>query len=62
MPRHDGPPDSRRIKPVKLADVPKPDRMRAARKACRYEEDPWERLRILMLAEEPGDLVAWIAR
>ena len=44
-----------------VADVPLAKRRHAARQAIKAEHDPMERLRILMLAEAPGDLVAWVA-
>lgn len=54
-------PSRRRNKPVRLKDVPLPVRRRAARAAVRYEDDLLEKWRIIMLAEDPGDLVAWVA-
>lgn len=54
-------PSPRRCVPVKVADVPLEKRRHAARQAIKREPDPSERLRIIMLAEYPGELVAWIA-
>lgn len=55
------PPDSRRIIPVRVADVPLEERRKAAGVAARHEVDPYEAVRIRMVAEEPGDLIAWVA-
>ena len=41
--------------------MPLEKRRHAARIAIRQEPDPLQRWRIIMLAEEPGELVAWIA-
>lgn len=46
---------------MKVADVPYPVRLRAAREAAKSEPNPMERLRIHALAHDPGDLTAWIA-
>ena len=54
-------PSVRRCIPVRVADVPLEKRRAAARVATRMEADPMERRRILMLAEQPGNLIAWIA-
>ena len=54
-------PSSRRCIPVRVADVPLEERRHAARVALKREPDPLERWKIIMLAEEPGELVAWIA-
>ena len=54
-------PSRRRYVPVRVADVPLEKRRSAARVAIRQEPDPLERWKIIMLAEEPGELVAWIA-
>ncbi len=55
-------PSPRRHKPVRLADVPKPVRMKAAYRVIQSEKDPDERLRIMQLAASPPpDLVAWVA-
>ena len=55
------PPDRRRTIPVRVADIPQPVRVKAARQAVKDEHDPDEALRIMLLAHDPGDLVAWIA-
>lgn len=55
------PPDSRRLKRVKLADVPRDVRVRAASEVCKQEHNAFERLKVRMLAEDPGETVAWIA-
>jgi hypothetical protein len=55
------PPDTRRIKPVRVADVPVSVRRRAASTAAKQEHSAQERLRLRMLAEDPGELIAWIA-
>lgn len=54
-------PSKRRHQPVRVADVPVEKRRRAAREVIRREDDPLEQLRILVLAENPGNLIAWIA-
>lgn len=54
-------PSRRRHVPVRIADVPLEKRRYAARLAIRWEDDPLERWRIIMLAEQPGNLVAWVA-
>ena len=54
-------PSPRRIIPVRVADVPITKRRYAAQSAIKHEHDEYERLRIRLLAEHPGDLVAWIA-
>ena len=54
-------PSRRRYIPVRVADVPLPTRRKAARTAVKWEDDMMERWRIIMLAENPGELVAWIA-
>lgn len=54
-------PSPRRIIPVRVADVPIDKRRQAAHVAIKHEDDEYERLRIRLLAEHPGDLVAWIA-
>jgi hypothetical protein len=54
-------PSRRRCVPVRLADVPLEKRRHAARVAIKWEDDPLERWRIIMLAEQPGELVAWVA-
>lgn len=54
-------PYRRRIVPVRVADVPIAKRRQAARVAIRHEHDEYERLRIRLLAEHPGDLIAWVA-
>ena len=41
--------------------MPLPTRRKAARTAVKWEDDMMERWRIIMLAENPGELVAWIA-
>lgn len=55
------PPDTRRIKRVRVADVPHEVRIRAASEVCKQEHDVWVRLQVRMLAEDPGDLCAWVA-
>lgn len=55
------PPDTRRLKRVKIADVPIDIRRHAAQRVCKEEHDAYQRLKVRMLAEDPGDLVAWIA-
>lgn len=55
-------PSRRRRVPVRLVDVPKPERLKAANEAIRHEPDPYVRLQIRMLAvSPPADLIAWIA-
>ncbi len=54
-------PSRRRCVPVRVADVPLERRRYAARLAIKREDDPLERWRIVMLAEDPGELVAWVA-
>lgn len=55
-------PSRRRHVPVRLADVPKPVRLKAAAEAARIERDPDVRLQIRMLAvNPPPDLIAWVA-
>lgn len=54
-------PSPRRIIPVRVADVPIDLRRHAANVAIKREQDEYERLRIRLIAENPGDLVAWIA-
>lgn len=54
-------PSPRRIIPVRVADVPLPKRRHAASVAIKHEDDEIERLRIRLLAENPGNLIAWIA-
>jgi hypothetical protein len=55
------PPDKRRIVPVRLADVPVRRRRAAALRAAKHETDPFEVLEMRIIAEEPGDRIAWIA-
>lgn len=56
------PPDARRTVCVRVADVPLEQRVSRARSWLeRFEEDPLERVRVMALAHDPGDLVAWIA-
>jgi hypothetical protein len=55
------PPDSRRIRPVRVADIPLPTRRSAAAACARIEPDPYEALKIKLFAEDPGDYVAWVA-
>lgn len=54
-------PSPRRIITVRVADVPIDLRRHAANVAIKREQDEYERLRIRLIAENPGDLVAWIA-
>ncbi|MCR4339217.1 MAG: hypothetical protein NUW01_04935 [Gemmatimonadaceae bacterium] len=54
-------PSKRRHLPVRVADVPLEKRRHAARQAVKREPDPLERWAIFMLAEDPGELVAWVA-
>ena len=41
--------------------MPLEERRQAAHVAMRAETDPWERFRIRLLAEDPGELIAWVA-
>jgi len=51
---------AQRTHPVRVADVPLHVRRRAAAEAIRHERDLVEALKIRMLAEHPGDLIAWV--
>lgn len=51
----------RRNIPVRLCDIPAEVRMTAARKACRREPDPQERMEIITAAVYPSDRIYWIA-
>jgi hypothetical protein len=53
-------PSRQRCVRVRLADVPLDERLLAARVAVSVEPDPWVRLRIRVLALNPGDLTAWV--
>lgn len=53
-------PSRQRCVRVRVADVSLGERLLAARRAIRVEPDPVERARILYVALEPGDLVAWV--
>jgi len=55
------PPDRRRIVPIRVADVPLAVRRKAATAAARGALNIEEAVEIRMLAEEPGDLIAWVA-
>lgn len=55
-------PSARRTQPVRLVDVPKPVRLKAASEAIRLEKDPYVRMEIRMLAiDPPPDVVAWVS-
>ena len=54
-------PSRRRYIPVRVADVPLEKRRQAARLAVKREDDMLERWRIFLIAEDPGELIAWIA-
>lgn len=54
-------PSSQRTRPVRLTDVPREQRLQAAHQVIRHEADPWERLRIMLLADNPPpSLVAYL--
>jgi hypothetical protein len=56
------PPDARRCVPVRVADVPLQQRVDAARQfAGDFLESADERMALLGLALDPGELVAWVA-
>lgn len=49
-------------KRVPIRDVPAARRMKAAQAVCASENDLRVRVRVLELAIDPGDLVAWVRR
>lgn len=53
-------PSPRRTRRVLIRDVPLPVRRRAAWEAAMSTEDPLDKLRLRLLAEDPGDLAAYV--
>ena len=54
-------PSRQRCIPVRVVDVPREVRMKAARSVANVETDPLEKLRVMLLAwNPPSTLVAWI--
>ena len=61
---HDAPltsPTERRIRPVRLTDIPLNERMNAAYAAMRDEEDATVRADIFLAALDPSDTTYWVA-
>ncbi len=52
---------SRRIRPVRLTDIPVEERMKAAYQAMRHEDDMNARADIFLAALDPSDTVYYVA-